>query len=134
MIRWYHTATKGQHDMTTEKLMTRRFSALITGDLMGEMTAADLAEGIAETTHCGSWGVLVPGVLVWQNVTVTPGDDDEVTIVAELLATDHVTGGDYRGDEVTESHIAEYISGAEAYWYGHGDEFFPMSVTITRIM
>ena len=114
--------------------MTRRFSALITGALMGGLPASELAEGITNTSHCGSHGVLVPGVLVWQNVTVTPGEGDEVTIVAELLANDNVTGGDYQGDEVTESHIAEYIAGAEAYWYGHGDEFFPYSVTITRTM
>lgn len=116
----------------TEKLMTRRFAILIAGALGDDIAPAELADGIAETSECGSHGVLVPGVLVWQNVTATADGHGNVTISAELLATDNVTGGDYKGDEVTEEHISSYIMGADAYWYGQGDEFFPTSVTVTQ--
>lgn len=116
------------------QLMTRRFSALITGTMLGSdsVVPANLAEEFSGTSDVHSWGVLVPGVLVWQNVTVTEGTPGEVTVAAELLATDHVTGGDYKGDEVTELHISSYILGAGDYLIGAGDVFSPNTAVVTR--
>lgn len=116
----------------TDRLLTRRFSALITGHLGDDVAPQELADGIAETSHCGSNGVLVPGVLTWENVTAEGDGLGGVTITAELLACDLVPGGDYEGDEVTEDHVADYITNAGPYWYGQGDEFFPDTVIITR--
>lgn len=117
-------------------LMTRRFSALITGTMLGSdsVVPGNLAEEFSGTSDVHSWGVLVPGVLVWQNVTVTEDANNpgEVTIVAELLGTDTVTGGDYKGDEVTELHISSYILGAGDYLLGAGDVFSPTTAVITR--
>lgn len=113
------------------QMMTRKFSVLVTGTLLGA-AAGDLAEEISGTTHCGSHGVLVPGVQVWQDVTVTPSasDPDEVTITAELLGTDTVPSGEYAGQEVTEEFVTEYMMGAGDYLLGAGDTFSPESVTV----
>lgn len=113
----------------TSNVVTRRFSLLMTGEVMGDMAPAQLAEGLAATS-CP--GVLVPGVLIWQKVTVTPGADSDVTVTAELLSADAVW---HDGDVtiVTEDHIAGYILGAESYWYGQGDEFCPHAVTVLRL-
>ena len=114
------------------QMMTRRFSLLMTGDLLGDTTPEHLAEYITGAVACGSTGTVVPGVPVWQNVAATQHDGG-VTVTAELLGTDNVTGGDYRGDEVTEKHIAEYIMGAGEYLLGAGDVFCPASVTVTQV-
>lgn len=119
------------------QMMTRKFSVLITGTLLGAVAAEDLAEEISGTTHCGSHGVLVPGVQVWQDVTVTPsasGDPDAVTVTAELLGTDTVPMGEYAGQEVTEEFVTEYLMGAGDFLLGAGDTFSPDSVTVVALV
>lgn len=111
---------------------TRRLAVLVTGDLLADWSPQEFAEEVAGTSFCGSNGVLVPGCPVVQNVTVTYGEGDEVTLAAEFLAYDHVPAGDYQGDEVTEEFVSSYILGAGDYWFGHGDEFSPTTAQVLR--
>lgn len=118
----------------TANITARRFSVVMTGDLLGDTTAQELADHIAGTSACESWGVLVPGCPVVQNVTATQGEDDEVTVTAEFLAHDEVIGGDYKGDEVTEEFVTSYILGAGEYLVSGGDMFAPHRAQVLRTL
>lgn len=62
---------------------------------------------------------IVPGVLQWRNPTVVhaPGT---LTVTADLLVTDVVEHGEWKGETITEEWIRDYIVGADAYWLAPG--------------
>lgn len=109
-------------------------SVLITGTLLGEDSAQDIADYFAGTSYCGSGGVLVPGCEIWQNVSASssPRDPQQLTITAQILAEHTVTRGDYVGQLVTPEFVTEYITGAGDYLLGQGDLFSPDAVTVTE--
>lgn len=117
-------------------LLTKSLSVVITGELLGEESAQEVAEYFAGTSQCGSGGVLIPGCEVWQNVSATssPNNPQECVITAQILAYDEVpadnTNG-YAGDLVTPEFVESYILGAENYLLGQGDIFWPDSVLVT---
>lgn len=117
-------------------VMSRRMSVVIAGDLLGDNTPDNLRETILGTSDCATWGVLIPGLPVVEEVTVTRMADepDGVVITATFVGHEVVQDGDYKGDAVTEDFVASYIMGAEAYWCGHGDEFFPFSVVAVQTL
>jgi hypothetical protein len=118
----------------TANITTRRLSVVMTGDLLGGTTAQELADHIAGTSACESWGVLIPGCPVVQNVTAAAGPDDEVTVTAEFLAHDEVIGGDYKGQEVTEEFVTDYVLGAGEYLVSGGDMFAPYRAQVLRTL
>lgn len=64
----------------------------------------------------GADGLIVPGVLSWDNVAATIVGDT-VTITADLTTEDVVTNNaDYKGAEVSEDFVSSYIMGADVYW------------------
>lgn len=113
------------------KVMSRRVSVLIVGELMGDMTPDLLRETVLGTSECASNGVLIPGLPVVESahVRITGNPENEVTLSVTFVGYEVVPAGDYKGDEVTEEFVTSYIMGAEAYWCGHGDEFFPTSAS-----
>lgn len=122
----------------TERLVTQRFSVLITGTILSdELTADTLGAEFAGTSHCGSDGVLIPGVVVWENVTVTRTGNDpkDVAIAATVLAHERVQGGgEYAGEAVTVQFIADYVTNTGDFFFGHGDEFSPDGIQVLQAM
>lgn len=116
--------------MTTET----RYRLVVTGDLMDDTTAQDVAECVR---YCGPQGVLIPGVTDAENVSVVASEKDpeQVTLTAELSAVDVLPEdhGDYPGEKIDEAFIADYINGADVNWLGSETRFFPFTAQATRI-
>lgn len=59
---------------------------------------------------------IVPGV-TWANVTAQMPDPGTVVVSADLVHEGTVTSGDYKGQEISEQFVREYITGAREFWH-----------------
>jgi hypothetical protein len=110
-------------------------SAMITGTLLGEESAQDVAGYFAGTSFYGSGGVLIPGCEIWQDVSATsnPHNPEEVVITARIVAHYKVptnNGNGYAGELITPEFVHDYILGAGDCLIGSGDIFSPDSVLV----
>lgn len=75
-----------------------------------QVTPEWVAEYIAGCEH-----LIVPGVSSWQGVRASK-EDGQIVVVADLTTEGRIAEGDYKGDEVSEDFLREYVIGADAYW------------------
>lgn len=78
----------------------------------GETVTADFVRKYLENTD----GLIVPGT-AWANVTAHMADPVTVVVTADVLHEGVVSSGDYKGQEISEDWVRDYIIGADVYWH-----------------
>lgn len=110
-------------------------SAMITGKLLGEESAQDIADYFAGSNVHESGRVLIPGCEIWQDVSATsnPHNPQELVITARIVAHYKVptnNGDGYAGELITPKFVHDYIVGAGDCLIGSGDIFSPDNVLV----
>ena len=104
-----------------------RFTITLTGEVLSEdETPLALAEYVNE-----AGGVMIPGCLLSDAKVPSHWDGENVTITADVTASEVVQEGDYKGDTVTAEWIRSYALGAGDYLIGSGEVFSLTDAQVT---